>query len=150
MDSFFLYLIFSVLMLFMATQANGDPCETAKEIYDPFRSIKHKLKRGDKAICDFKMPERWYKFKGGGQIPTTKPDPLRCGTLAPIWMNGTLPTTIGQKVKTVACVNLFNIRKGCAKKLPMSVKYCEGEFYVYYLTPPRGCAMAYCAGKSLI
>lgn len=132
----------------MTTGINcSDPCGRAREIYDPFRSTIYKLKRGEKALCDKNLPQGWYKFKGGLQIPTTKPAPMRCGTFAPIWMRGNLPTAIGQTAKAEACVNLFNIRKGCSSTLPLSVRLCEGNFYVYYLTPPRGCAMAYCAGK---
>lgn len=151
MASFCLCLFIPFLLIGAKVNAN-EPCQNFEEIYDPYRSAKHKLKRGDTAICDKKLSKGWYRFKSGGQIPMTKPDPFYCSTMAPIWMKGTLPTNVGQRVKATACINLFNIRKGCARRLPMSVKYCEGvpdNFYIYYLRPPRGCSMAYCAGNEL-
>ncbi|XP_031570892.1 von Willebrand factor D and EGF domain-containing protein-like, partial [Actinia tenebrosa] len=147
MDAYLNLTLLLVSVFLMATGIDcSDPCGKAREIHNPFRSASYKLKKGEKALCDRKLSEGWYKFKDGLQIPISKPAPLHCGTFAPIWMRGSLPTTIGNTVKAEACVNLFNIRKGCSTTLPLSVRLCEGNVYVYHLTPPRGCAMAYCAG----
>lgn len=125
-----------------------DPCTDYKSINDPYRSSKYKLKAGERALCDNLLAPGWYRFanKVGGKIPTTKPEPYHCGTVAPIWMKGTHPTTKGEETFALACTNINNRLGGCMLPKPMSVKNC-GEFFVYNLQPSGGCAMAYCAGN---
>lgn len=126
----------------------GDPCHSYEAINNPYRSTKHKWNSGEPVICDYNRPSGWYRFTSnvGGQIPTSKPEPYHCGTVAPIWMRGTLPTSRGQIISTTACVNMYNMLNGCFRTHQISVKHC-GEYFVYFLVPTSGCAIAYCAGN---
>lgn len=121
----------------------GDPCTDYKSINDAYRSSKYKLLPGETAICDNTLTQGWYRFtnKVGGKIPTTKPEPYHCGTVAPMWMKGTLPTTKGEVATALACTNINNRLGGCMIPKPMPVKNC-GEFFVYNLQPSGGCALS--------
>ncbi|EDO32567.1 predicted protein [Nematostella vectensis] len=127
------------------------PCSAANyiPIKDPHRSTKYRYKRPQPALCDYLLQPGWYRFTSsvGGEIPTTKPEPNMCGTLAPIWMRGTHPETIGATKETTACVNVNNRNNGCFRSIDMCVEMCSGGYYVYYLRPPYGCSMEYCAGR---
>lgn len=79
-------------------------------------------------------------------MPTSVVNPRHCGTIAPIWLQGTHPKN-DAKVTVKACVNFFNINGGCAQSFNVDIKDCGGNFYVYYLGPTYSCALAYCAGK---
>ncbi|EDO30998.1 predicted protein [Nematostella vectensis] len=129
-----------------------DPCVTHKSIKEPFRSSAHNYSHTQPAICDNRLTEGWYRFTSGvgGKIPTTKPEPNTCGTVAPIWMNSPHPHQVGQTVDATACINLNNIRWGCFRTIDICAKKCEdmatmANYFVYYLRPPFGCDMAYCA-----
>ncbi|XP_048577292.1 von Willebrand factor D and EGF domain-containing protein-like isoform X2 [Nematostella vectensis] len=127
------------------------PCSAANyiPIKDPHRSTKYRYKRPQPALCDYLLQLGWYRFTSsvGGEIPTTKPEPNMCGTFAPIWMRGTHPDTIGVTKETTACVNVNNRNNGCFRSIDMCVEMCSGGYYVYYLRPPYGCSMAYCAAE---
>ncbi|XP_031549644.1 von Willebrand factor D and EGF domain-containing protein-like isoform X2 [Actinia tenebrosa] len=126
----------------------GDPCHSYETINNPYRSTEHKWNSGEPVICDYLLTRGWYRFMSnvGGQIPTVKPKPYHCGTVAPIWMRGILPATRGQIVNTTACVNMYDMSNGCFRTHQISVKHC-GDYFVYFLVPTRGCAIAYCAGN---
>ncbi|XP_048577629.1 von Willebrand factor D and EGF domain-containing protein isoform X2 [Nematostella vectensis] len=133
-----------------------DPCVTHKSIKEPFRSSAHNYSHTQPAICDNRLTEGWYRFTSGvgGKIPTTKPEPNTCGTVAPIWMNSPHPHQVGQTVDATACINLNNIRWGCFRTIDICAKKCEdmatmANYFVYYLRPPFGCDMAYCAGDGI-
>ncbi|XP_001626966.2 von Willebrand factor D and EGF domain-containing protein [Nematostella vectensis] len=148
---FCLLLIFGI---FLNSVLAADPCANYKTIDDPYRSVKYTFDFKRAALCDWNLVTDWYRFTSyvGGTIPTTKPEPYMCGTVAPIWMNGTLPTTVGDKVDVTACVNYDNKDNGCYIKIPISVQKCnepKGDFYVYFLRPPYGCALSYCAGDKM-
>lgn len=141
-------LLFCFFVLIIALQAKGDPCTTHTVINNPYRSTAYKWTFGAIPICDNLLKRGWYRFTSavGGVIPTTKPKPYHCGTAAPIWINGPMPTRNGQIVDTTACVNMFDMKDGCIRKHQISVKHC-GNYFVYLLVPTRGCRIAYCAGK---
>lgn len=126
-----------------------DPCNNYQSINNPYRSPKYKVSPGEVLLCDNKLSQGWYRFTSivGGKMPTTKPQPYHCGTVAPIWMDGTHPTTKGQVTQAKACTNFHNRLGGCAWPQPMPVKNC-GDFFVYQLGPSRSCSMAYCAGMA--
>ncbi|KXJ10047.1 Oncoprotein-induced transcript 3 protein [Exaiptasia diaphana] len=124
-----------------------DPCTNYNAINDVYRSTKYELQPGFVAICDDKLTTGWYRFKSivGGMMPETKPSPNHCGTVAPIWIRDTHPTTKGQQKDVTACANIQNIANGCLVKHKISIKNCGG-FYVYKLKRIYGCPAAYCAG----
>ncbi|GFR59693.1 von Willebrand factor D and EGF domain-containing protein-like [Elysia marginata] len=130
-----------------------NPCSGSiyNELNEPHRSTGYETGYPEKPICDIHLPEGWYRFtsKAGGEMPTTCPDRLKCGTVVPIWMKGTHPTVADDIVMREACGN-FNSGSGaanpcCEHKVDIAVKNCSG-FYVYYLSPPPSCPVAYCAG----
>ena len=130
----------------------ADPCKNYKSIDDPYRSTKYKWQKNLYASkCDDKLTSGWYRFTSivGGKMPTTKPDPYSCGTLAPIWIKDTHPTKVGEQKQVTACTNVRNMMQGCMTKDQISVKKCNGstDFFVYKLKPTYGCPRAYCAGR---
>lgn len=120
-----------------------------KEINDARRSVKNHFKAGQNAICDIALPWGWYRFTSyvGGKMPIQMVPRMRCGTVHPVWMNGSLPTRTDGVVDHKACINFFGI--GCFVSLRIKVKFCVGspDFFVYYLGPTYSCSLAYCAGK---
>ncbi|XP_048588828.1 uncharacterized protein LOC116614035 isoform X2 [Nematostella vectensis] len=151
MASFLVIKLFFVIVFFkiLSSSVLGlDSCRDYTSINNPYRSAKYKFDFKSAALCDDKLVSGWYRFTSivGGTIPTTKPEPNMCGTVAPIWMKGTLPTKLGIIENTTACVNYENRLSGCYSEIPLSVIKCTGDYYVYYLRPPRSCSLAYCAG----
>ena len=137
-----------VLLIFSVSSEGIDPCLEHDTINDPYRSTGYVAVEGvDPMICDRDITPGWYRFvnKVGGMMPETKVYGPHCGTVAPIWMQGSHPSTEEGIVDRTACVNYNDLMDGC---LPISIKVknCSGAFYVYYLLPPHGCQMAYCAG----
>ena len=128
-----------------------------KEIDNSRRSVESKWKSGQVALCDKDLAAGWYRFTSfvGGRMPTTKVNIGRCGTQAPVWLDGTTgnhPTSPTDPVVSIkACVNFRNLRNGCRFSFYVSVKRCSGnpDFFVYYLQPTYQCDVAYCAGKEM-
>ena len=118
--------------------------ENHQEIDDPSRSTSNVWEPGTNANCDKYLVTGWYRFMTG-EMPTSPVDVKHCGTQAPIWINGALPTVVNQTVDRQACVNFFGIY--CLQSFWIKVRNCDG-FFVYYLKPTFGCPIAYCAGKS--
>lgn len=139
------------LLPFLACSQGSDPCVTRKTFDNPFRSTSYVIKRGDRAICDNNLIAGWYQFVNavGGTMPESKVDVNHCGTIAPIWMRGQHPSVADGVMDRVACVNYKGMFNGCLVALQIKVKNCSG-FYVYYLRPPHGCPMGYCAGMLYI
>ena len=121
-----------------------------KEISDSRRSTKSVWEPGQTPLCDQTLEEGWYRFTSfvGGVMPTMMVKQNHCGTKAPIWLKEAHPAT--DVVKSVqACVNIFDRRGGCFYEFGITVKNCNGKYYVYYLKPTYSCYIAYCAGKNL-
>ena len=147
--------LFGIAALLMsersASQSGCNNCCDAKEytkIDEPRRSIKSIWKSGQKPLCDRNVPFGWYRFTSyvGGEMPTSKVDQNRCGTVAPIWLKGTHPSVANGTVLRKACINFFDFNNGCARSFNIKIRNC-GSFYVYYLRPTYSCAVAYCAGE---
>ena len=95
-----------------------------------------------------------YRFMSfvGGEMPTKKVDENHCGTLHPISLRTpddthTCPSAIAAPVTITACVNFNERNVGCFYSFNVGVKFCPGNYFVYYLTPKLSCSIAYCAGK---
>lgn len=157
---FLLILTASIFLSLDKTAAQHDKCSNNKccsqgggggykEINDARRSVKNHFKAGQNAICDSALPWGWYRFTSyvGGKMPIQMVPRMRCGTVHPVWMNGSLPTRTDGVVDHKACINFFGI--GCFASLRIKVKFCVGspDFFVYYLGPTYSCSLAYCAGK---
>jgi hypothetical protein len=103
-------------------------------------------------LCDRDLIQDglWYRFKSvvGNSIPEFNPGINRCGTHAPIWMNGTHPNTIGVEVNRIACANgwwWYNWAE-CGYKYNIKVINC-GSFFLYQLKAPQQCNYAYCTSR---
>ena len=135
---------------------NNDCCQKAKhqELDNSRRSTQSHFKLGQVPLCDKDLKAGWYRFISfvGGEMPTTKVDENRCGTLHPIWLRtrtGThpRPSNTAAPVTVTACVNINERNGGCFYSFNVGVKFCPGNYFVYYLTPMSSCSIAYCAGK---
>ena len=138
---------FVVLLTLLSVCRSLDPCLNHQVIDDPYRSTGYQIQPGDSPICDEKLKVGWYKFinEVGGNLPEHIVNPHHCGTVAPIWMRGVHPSVADNVVDRFACVNFNGLFQGCLTAIPIKVKNCSDN-YVYYLRPPHGCAMGYCAG----
>lgn len=126
------------------------------EIDNSRRSVLSQRTSGQTPLCDKDLTQGWYRFTSfvGGKMPTTKVDTNHCGTVFPIWLDGSTgnhPTSPNDPVVRIkACINIFERNGGCFSSFYVSVKNCAGgtgTFYVYYLQSTYSCAIAYCAGK---
>ncbi|KAK7474569.1 hypothetical protein BaRGS_00034153 [Batillaria attramentaria] len=120
----------------------ADPClqENHKELHERRRSTAYKTEDPETLLCDMYLQEGWYRFTGGagGQMPDKCVGRLQCGTVVPIWMNGTHPTVGEGMVSRTACANFESGEADkepcCEHTVTIGVKNC-GRFYVYYLKP---------------
>lgn len=151
-----LFSTFVTLLVFGSISAQSDCngcCGAGNytELDEPRRSIKSIWELDQVALCDRDLSWGWYRFTSfvGGEMPTSVVSPKHCGTSAPVWIQGTHPTTQIGTVIRKACINFFDINKGCADSFNIKIRNC-GTFYVYFLRPTYTCAVAYCAGKTTI
>ena len=96
--------------------------------------------------CDqstFSSTPRWVRFIGAGgtQIPTTPPPVSRCGTDAPGWYSGSMPTDTYSSTNGSVCYS-WSV-KTCNWQNNIQVTNC-GSFFVYQLTKPPQCSLRYC------
>lgn len=91
---------------------------------------------------DLTLPD-WYRFTGNGgdKMPTKCPNILRCGTVAPGWLNGAHPLVSDDVVTREVCYHWSE--NCCLWKNDIKVKNC-GHFYVYELQRPPTCWLRYC------
>ena len=130
------------------TPSSTDPCVSYSTINNAYRSTGYVARAGiDPLICDDKLQTGWYRFvhEVGGKMPETMVTTFHCGTYAPIWMKPPHPATSEGIVDKTACMNYNGMNNGCLT-LPIKVKNCNDSYFVYRLTAPFGCPMAYCAG----
>lgn len=126
-----------------------DPCESYTVLDEPWRATNYSepLSKCDRDV----LWRGWYRMMYNGQN-IRMPEycvPLRtCGTVSPLWMDGTHPGLQDGIVTRDICKSDYS---GCCsqseKQTPIQVKACPGNFYVYQFVPPSGCNNAYCAGK---
>lgn len=126
-----------------------DPCTDYKllKMHDGLRSSDFYSKDTTVSICDrFEDSSPWYRFKhdAGDRLIEKPVEPWFCGTEIPIWMNGTHPTDTAETTAEVCGTYSTDV---CGWKGTVRIQLCnesESEFFVYLLTMPPGCAMAYC------
>ena len=95
--------------------------------------------------CDNGLATRWYRFSGasGNQMPTSCVPTNRCGTHAPGWLSGRLPSS-GQITNAKVCFHWSN--NCCRWSTTIRVRNC-GAFYVYELKRPPACHLRYCGNS---
>ncbi|KAI5139999.1 Uromodulin [Manis pentadactyla] len=123
----------------------ADPCWTHSILDEYWRSASY----GAGYACDSKL-SGWYRFVGPGgmRLADTCVPALRCNTAAPMWLNGTHPSSDEAIVTRTACAHWSG--HCCLWDVPIQVKACDGGYYVYNLTAPPVCHLAYCTDPSSV
>ncbi|CAG2228913.1 unnamed protein product [Mytilus edulis] len=75
-------------------------------------------------------------------------DLFQCGTWYPIWLNGTLPTNIGEEIVGQVCLQSFI--NNCSKTWNIDIKYCPGNYLVYNLVTSIASKSGYCFGTEAV
>uniref|UniRef100_A0A2K6GGN8 Uromodulin n=1 Tax=Propithecus coquereli TaxID=379532 RepID=A0A2K6GGN8_PROCO len=122
-----------------------DPCQAYTTLDEYWRSTEY----GEGYACDSGL-NGWYRFvgQGGVRMAETCVPILRCNTAAPMWLNGTHPSSGEGIVSRTACAHWSG--HCCLWDAPVQVKACEGGYYVYNLTAPPECHLAYCTDPSSV
>uniref|UniRef100_A0A4X2JR74 ZP domain-containing protein n=2 Tax=Vombatus ursinus TaxID=29139 RepID=A0A4X2JR74_VOMUR len=118
----------------------SDPCDNYTTLVEAWRSLNE---MDNRRACDTNK-EGWYRFSGPGgvRIPEKCVSVNRCGTDAPVWLNGTHPSKEEGIVSRTACAHWSN--NCCLWNMVVKVKACTGGFYVYKLNATPACNLAYC------
>ncbi|XP_008536498.1 uromodulin isoform X1 [Equus przewalskii] len=116
-----------------------DPCQAHSILDEYWRSSDY----GTGYACDSHL-SGWYRFmgQGGVRMAETCVPTLRCNTAAPMWLNGTHPSSDEGIVSRTACAHWSG--NCCLWDAPVQVKACPGGYYVYNLRAPPECHLAYC------
>ncbi|XP_054906944.1 uncharacterized protein LOC129373194 [Poeciliopsis prolifica] len=122
-----------------------DPCVNYTVLNDAWRSTENT----DNSVlhCDrFIAWSGWYRFylgQSSAQIPEKCVAEQRCGTHAPLWINGAHPVQLNETVTRTVC----NAWSSSCCRFPthtIQIKLCYG-YYIYKLQQPSTCWLAYCA-----
>ncbi|XP_044540088.1 uromodulin-like, partial [Gracilinanus agilis] len=121
------------------TQMCMDPCQKYTLLDEYWRSTSYRAGY----YCDAVIPG-WYRFvgRGGVRMPETCVPIHRCNTAAPMWLNGSHPSSDEGIVDGTACAHWSG--DCCLWQSKVQVKACVGGYYVYNLTTPPECNLAYC------
>ncbi|KAK2097644.1 hypothetical protein P7K49_023095 [Saguinus oedipus] len=123
----------------------ADPCQAYRILDEYWRSTEY----GAGYACDTDL-RGWYRFvgQGGVRLAETCVPTLRCNTAAPMWLNGTHPSSDEGIVSRKACAHWSD--HCCLWDASVQVKACAGGYYVYNLTAPPECHLAYCTDPSSV
>ncbi|KAF3815824.1 hypothetical protein GH733_016226, partial [Mirounga leonina] len=123
----------------------ADPCQEYRILDEYWRSAEH----GAGYTCDMGL-SGWYRFVGSGgvRLAETCVPVLHCNTAAPMWLNGTHPSSDEGIVSRTACAHWSG--HCCLWDAPVQVKACAGGYYVYNLGAPTECYLAYCTDPSSV
>ncbi|VFV43153.1 uromodulin precursor [Lynx pardinus] len=121
-----------------------DPCQAHHILDEYWRSSEY----GAGYTCDSGL-SGWYRFvgQGGVRLADTCVPVLSCNTAAPMWLNGTHPSSDEGIVSRTTCAHWRG--HCCLWDTPVQVKACAG-YYVYNLTAPPECYLAYCTDPSSV
>lgn len=119
-----------------------DPCQAYGILDDFWRSTEY----GSGYTCDTGLGG-WYRFvgQGGVRLAESCVPTLHCNTAAPMWLNGTHPSSDEGIVTRKACAHWSG--HCCLWDVPVQVKACPGGYFVYNLTAPPECYLGYCTGE---
>jgi len=99
--------------------------------------------------CDLHQDTVWFRFTGaaGNRMLNSCPEPKSCGTYAPLWTDGIMPTTVGVKTN----INAYAVgSSGCkVETWPLEVLKCSNDTsydLIYRVLNPynRLCKGAFC------
>ncbi|XP_043831834.1 pancreatic secretory granule membrane major glycoprotein GP2 isoform X2 [Dromiciops gliroides] len=124
----------------------SDPCDNYTTLVEAWRSSTQST---NVKTCDDDK-EGWYRFSGPGgvRLPEKCVPVNRCGTDAPLWLNGSHPLKEEGIVIRTACAHWSN--NCCLWNTVVKVKACPGGFYVYKLNGTPECDLAYCTDPNTI
>ncbi|XP_016308934.1 deleted in malignant brain tumors 1 protein [Sinocyclocheilus anshuiensis] len=126
--------------------SSDDPCYSYTVLDDPWRATDYQ--NDSVLMCDQNVNwSGWYRLFIHGQsvqMPDTCIDKYKCGTHAPLWLNGGHPEVEDGVVTRGVCGHWHN---NCCyySTTPIRVKACPGNYYVYEFVRPSICYLAYCA-----
>ncbi|XP_063416190.1 oncoprotein-induced transcript 3 protein-like [Mytilus trossulus] len=111
------------------------------------RSSNYTLLAGDEPIDDSTLTPGWYRIdsRTGNDIVTKTVTMYQCGTIYPLWMNGTLPTVRDKTTIRKVCRSGPN-GNTCVKEYDIKVRNCS-TFRTYYLPKVTLSKSAYCFGS---
>ncbi|KAL4836289.1 hypothetical protein H8958_016909 [Nasalis larvatus] len=123
----------------------ADPCQAHRILDEYWRSTEY----GEGYSCDTDL-RGWYRFVGqsGVRLAETCVPILRCNTAAPMWLNGSHPSSDQGIVSRKACAHWSG--HCCLWDASIQVKACAGGYYVYNLTAPPECHLAYCTDPTSV
>ncbi|CAH1274736.1 TIE1 [Branchiostoma lanceolatum] len=139
-----LVLFLVISLLDSAFSVVNDPCSDYIVLNEAWRNVQQ-VNDGSADNCDSGFTGKWYRFKGpaGHAMPTKAPPSVyRCGTDAPMWMNGTHPTLADGEVSRQVCV--YWSGNTCNWQTNIKVRACRTGYFVYKLPAAPGCYRAYC------
>nr|XP_022311550.1 oncoprotein-induced transcript 3 protein-like [Crassostrea virginica]XP_022311558.1 oncoprotein-induced transcript 3 protein-like [Crassostrea virginica] len=121
----------------------ADPCGQADstQFHEPYARLEN-CPHNNNGFCDRYITPKWYRVND--DMLTQCPQLLSCGTLYPVWLNGTLPTISDGVVNREACKVGFD--SCCTKTYNIQIKNC-GSFYAYCLAALDTCPERYCFGE---
>ncbi|XP_065118800.2 uncharacterized protein [Paramisgurnus dabryanus] len=123
---------------------NYDPCYQYTILNDPWRATSFSDVNGN---CDYSVNwNGWYRLSVNGQdahMPESCVSSGMCGSNNPLWLNGPHPQLEDGVVRREVCGPTWNDCCGY-KSVPIQVKACPGNYYVYEFVKPLYCA-SYCA-----
>ncbi|XP_037400167.1 uncharacterized protein LOC108435028 [Pygocentrus nattereri] len=126
-----------------------DPCYSYTALNDTWRSSTDSTTNSH---CDANVNwVGWYRLFYQGQsakMPESCVSSYRCGTMFPIWLNGSHPNVQDGVVVRQTCASQGS---DCCfyKAFPIQVKACPGNYYVYEFVQPNFCYAAYCTGNGI-
>ncbi|XP_036429013.1 uncharacterized protein LOC118809641 isoform X2 [Colossoma macropomum] len=132
------------------SNSSVDPCYSYTALNDTWRSSTGSTTTSQ---CDAYVNwVGWYRLFYQGQsakMPESCVNLYRCGTTFPLWLNGSHPNLQDGVVIRQIC---GNDGSDCCyfKSLPIQVKACPGNYYVYEFVKTSFCNAAYCTDTSNI
>ncbi|XP_066271796.1 SCO-spondin-like [Branchiostoma lanceolatum] len=138
-----------LVLIIMGTGVTGqDPCSDYIVLNETSRNVQQ-VNDGTADNCDREFNGEWYRFMGpaGNVMPTEAPPSVfRCGTDAPMWMNGQHPTLADGEVSRQACA--YWSGNTCRWHTTIQVRACSAGYFVYKLPAAPTCSLVYC-GESV-
>ncbi|XP_019636817.1 PREDICTED: oncoprotein-induced transcript 3 protein-like [Branchiostoma belcheri] len=123
------------------------PCSDYIVLNEASRNVQNKAKADG---CDSGFAGEWYRFMepAGTVMPTeAPPESHRCGTHAPMWMNGQHPTRADGAVSRKACA--YWDGNTCTWSTTIHVLACPHGYFVYKLPKSPACSLVYCGSSVL-
>lgn len=112
------------------------------------RSSGYQLAVTDVAISDNFLSEGWYRFQSGAgnDMVTSEISITMCGTLYPVWLNGSLPLENEGIVNRTACVT--SLEGSCDSTISIKIINCS-TYNVYHLRRTPKLVSGYCFGEEV-